>query len=95
MTVHFEAAAAENAWQRNYDEGVPRSLEPYPDLTLVDYLRQNAATAPNRTALLFKGARTTYAELERWSDRFASGLIRLGIASGDRVAIALPIACSS
>ena len=25
-----------------------------------DYLRQNAATAPNRTALLFKGARTTY-----------------------------------
>jgi long-chain acyl-CoA synthetase len=90
MTVHFEAAAAENAWHRNYDEGVPRSLEPYPDLTLLDYLRQNAATAPNRTALLFKGARISYAELERWSDRFASSLIRFGVASGDRVAIALP-----
>ena len=89
MTVHFEAAA-EDAWHRNYDDGVPRSLEPYPDLTLLDYLRQNAASAPNRTALLFKGARISYAELERWSDRFASSLIRFGVESGDRVAIALP-----
>ena len=90
MTLHFEAAASENAWHRNYDEGVPRSLEPYPDLTLLDYLRQNAATAPDRTALLFKGARISYAELERWSDRFASSLVRLGVQRGDRVAIALP-----
>ncbi|HEY0241123.1 MAG TPA: AMP-binding protein [Gemmatimonadaceae bacterium] len=90
MTLHFEAAASENAWHRNYDEGVPRSLEPYPDLTLLDYLRQNAATAPDRTALLFKGARISYAALERWSDRFASSLERLGVQRGDRVAIALP-----
>ena len=90
MTLHFEAAASENAWHRNYDEGVPRSLEPYPDLTLLDYLRQNAATAPDRSALLFKGARISYGELERWSDRFASSLIRLGVERGDRVAIALP-----
>lgn len=90
MTVHFEAAASEKAWHRNYDEGVPRSLEPYPDLTLLDYLRQNTAVAPNSVALLFKGARISYAELERWSDRFASGLIRSGVVRGDRVAIALP-----
>ena len=90
MTVHFETTAEETAWHRNYDEGVPRSLEPYPDLTLVDYLRQNAASAPDRPALLFKGARTTYSELERWSDRFASGLIHHGLQRGDRVAIALP-----
>lgn len=89
MTVHFEAAA-EKAWHRNYDSGVPRSLEPYPDLTLLDYLRQNAASAPNSPALLFKGARITYSELERWSDRFASSLIRFGVGRGDRVAIALP-----
>ena len=90
MTVHFETTAEETAWHRNYDEGVPRSLEPYPDLTLVDYLRQNAASAPDRPALLFKGARTTYSDLERSSDRFASGLIRHGLQRGDRVAIALP-----
>ena len=89
MTAHFETAA-EPAWHQNYDDGVPRSLEPYPDLTLLDFLRQNAAIAPNATALLFKGAQISYAELEKWSDRFASSLARFGVAHGDRVAIALP-----
>jgi long-chain acyl-CoA synthetase len=83
-------AWSEAAWRRNYDEGVPRTLAPYPDLTLLDYLRQNAAQWPGRPALFFKGATTTYDELERASDRFASGLIALGTERGDRVAIALP-----
>lgn len=83
-------APAEAAWRRNYDEGVPRTLAPYPDLTLLDYLRQNAAAAPNHNALLFKGARITYADLETWSDRFASELVRIGVKPQDRVAIALP-----
>jgi long-chain acyl-CoA synthetase len=81
---------SEAAWRRNYDEGVPRTLAPYPELTLLDYLRQNAAQWPDRPALFFKGATTTYDELERASDKFASGLIELGIERGDRVAIALP-----
>src|SRR5687767_2487454 len=77
-------------WHRNYDEGVARTLVPYPDRTLLDYLRETAASWPDRPALLFKGATTSYSELERRSDRFASGLISLGIKRGDRVAIALP-----
>ncbi len=77
-------------WHRNYDEGVATTLAPYPDKTLLDYLRETAATWPDRPALLFKGATTSYAELERRSDRFASGLISLGVKRGDRVAIALP-----
>ena len=80
----------EPLWFRNYDDGVPRTLAPYPDLTLLDYLRQNAASWPDRPALLFKGATISYDALEKWSDRFAAGLIRLGIEKGDRVAIALP-----
>jgi long-chain acyl-CoA synthetase len=83
-------SAGEEAWRRNYDEGVPRTLEPYPELTLVDYLRQNAAAAPKHTAILFKRARLSYADLERETDRFASSLVRLGVKRGDRVAIALP-----
>jgi len=83
-------SAGEAAWRRNYDEGVPRTLAPYPELTLVDYLRQNAATASKHTAILFKGARINYADLERETDRFASTLVRLGVKRGDRVAIALP-----
>lgn len=80
----------EPAWFRNYDEGIPRTLAPYPDLTLLDYLRQNAASSPRHPALLFKGATIDYAELEKSSDRCAAGLIALGIDKGDRVAIALP-----
>ncbi len=77
-------------WHRNYDDGVATTLAPYPDRTLLDYLRETAATWPDRTALLFKGAKTSYAELERRSDRFSSGLVSLGVSRGDRVAIALP-----
>ena len=80
----------EPAWFRNYDKGVPRTLEPYPDLTLLDYLRQNAASAPNHPALFFKGATISYDKLEKTSDRFAAGLIALGVERGDRIAIGLP-----
>jgi long-chain acyl-CoA synthetase len=80
----------EAEWRRNYDEGVPRTLEPYPEMTLVDYLRQNASIAPDHPAILFKGARLTYSDLERESDRFASALVKLGVKRGDRVSIALP-----
>ena len=81
---------AEAAWRRSYDEGVPRTLAPYPELTLLDYLRQNAAEWPGRPALFFKGATITYDGLERASDKFAAGLASLGITAGDRVGIALP-----
>jgi len=80
----------EPAWFRNYDEGVPRTLEPYPDLTLLDYLRQNAASSPSHPALFFKGATISYGMLEKSSDRFAAGLIGLRVERGDRIAIALP-----
>jgi long-chain acyl-CoA synthetase len=90
MTIPASETSGEAAWHRNYDEGVPRTLVPYPNLTLLDYLRQNAASWPDRTALLFKGASISYERLEKESDRFATGLAKLGVARGDRVAIALP-----
>ncbi|HXV15260.1 MAG TPA: AMP-binding protein, partial [Gemmatimonadaceae bacterium] len=90
MTIPASETSGEAAWHRNYDEGVPRTLAPYPNLTLLDYLRQNAASWPDRIALLFKGASISYARLEKESDRFATGLAKLGVERGDRVAIALP-----
>jgi long-chain acyl-CoA synthetase len=90
MTIPASETSGEAAWHRNYDEGVPRTLAPYPNLTLLDYLRQNAASWPDRIALLFKGASISYARLEKESDRFAAGLAKLGVERGDRVAIALP-----
>ena len=54
-------------WLAHYDADVPASLKPYPDVTLVDLLRDLAADHGGRTAVLFKGSRLTYAQLERAS----------------------------
>ena len=77
-------------WLRHYDEGVPHSLQPYPQKTLVDFVSESARERPGHPALLFKGAMITYGELERLSDRFASALVHLGVKKGDRVALLLP-----
>lgn len=77
-------------WHSGYDEGVPATLEPYPDRTLLDFLRESAQKWPDRPALLFKGATIGYATLHRESDRFAGALASLGVKSGDCVAICLP-----
>ena len=77
-------------WLSGYDEGVPHTLAPYPDRTLLDYLSESAANWPDRPALLFKGATISYRDLHRLSDRFASALVDLGVKRGDRVALCLP-----
>ena len=77
-------------WLSHYDPGVPQSLAPYPERTLVDYLAETAREHPERPALLFKGRTIGYGELERESDRFAAALAAIGITPGDRVAICLP-----
>ena len=78
------------SWLKHYDRGVPDSLQPYPQKTLLDLVSETAQTHPGHPALLFKGARISYGELERWSDHFASALVHLGVKKGDRVALLLP-----
>jgi long-chain acyl-CoA synthetase len=77
-------------WLSHYDPGVPASLEPYPDRTLLDYVADWAREVPNAPAFLFKGATMTYAELETLSNAFAAALSGLGVRRGDRVALLLP-----
>ena len=77
-------------WLQHYDSDVRPSLAPYPDKTLIDYLDQLAAKHSSNTALLFKGAKTTYGELDALSNAFAASLAALGVRKGDRVALVLP-----
>jgi long-chain acyl-CoA synthetase len=77
-------------WLQGYDEGVPTSLEPYPERTLLDYLSESARNWPDRPALLFKGASISYSQLEQESDSLAAGLVEIGVKRGDRVALCLP-----
>ncbi len=77
-------------WTRHYDAGVPETLAPYPERTLVDYVRDHAASRPHAPAVLFKGASLSWADLDSLSDRCASAFVDLGVKRGDRVALVLP-----
>jgi long-chain acyl-CoA synthetase len=77
-------------WLKGYDEGVPTTLQPYPDRTLLDYLSDSARTWPDRSALLFKGSRISYRQLEEESDSLAAALVAIGVKPGERVALCLP-----
>jgi long-chain acyl-CoA synthetase len=77
-------------WLARYDAGVPQTLGPYPNRTLLDYVADAARERPEHPALLFKGATVTCGELESLSDACASAFAGLGIGRGDRVALLLP-----
>src|SRR5574341_1849234 len=89
---------ADRPWIKKYDPGVPRTLEPYPQIALHQLLAKAAREYPERTALITSvklpgGRRTsefTYGQLDRASSALAAGLAALGLKKGDRVAIILP-----
>jgi long-chain acyl-CoA synthetase len=77
-------------WLQHYDTGIPETLEPYPARTLVDVVRETAAARPRHPALLFKGRRVTYGELDRDSTALAAYFAAEGVRKGDRVGLVLP-----
>jgi long-chain acyl-CoA synthetase len=81
---------AEYRWLKNYDAGVPHSLEPYPQKTLIDYADEAAKERPAATMLIFKKRRISYAEVQKASDGLAAALSSKGIGKGDRVALIMP-----
>ena len=78
------------SWIANYDVGMPATLAPYPDETLLDVIRQRAAERPGAAALRFEGAVTSYGDLLRQAEAFGRALARRGVQPGDRVALVLP-----
>jgi long-chain acyl-CoA synthetase len=77
-------------WLEHYDEGVPHTLQPYPERTLLDVVSDTARQRPDHPALLFQGTRLSYGEVEQLSDAFAAALVAQGVKKGDRVALLLP-----
>ena len=80
----------DRTWTSRYDAGVPATLVPYPQRTLVDYLDDAARESADAPALLFKGRTISHGELGTLSDAVAAHLAALGVRKGDRVAICLP-----
>jgi long-chain acyl-CoA synthetase len=80
----------EYPWLKNYDKGVPPTLSPYPQKTMIDFVDESAVAKPYRAMLYFKGAKVLYADFIRQSDALAAGLVAQGVQKGDRVAMLLP-----
>jgi long-chain acyl-CoA synthetase len=76
-------------WLRFYPEGIPATME-YPKVPLQNFLKDSASKHPNKRAISFQGKEISYKELDDLSNRFANGLLSLGVKKGDRVAIILP-----
>lgn len=54
-----------------------------------EWLRFSAKRVPQKTALVADNKRLSYAELDNESDRFAQGLMKIGVQRHDRVAVYL------
>jgi long-chain acyl-CoA synthetase len=77
-------------WRAHYDPGVPHSLAPYPDKTLLDVFAETVRERPAHPVLFFKGHPLAALALDRLSDSFAAALVALGVKKGDRVGVVLP-----
>ncbi len=77
-------------WLKNYDEGVPHSLAPYPEITLLDIVREAAGGRPDYPALFFKGSPVSISQLDRSSNALGAALFAMGIKKGDRIGLVMP-----
>ncbi len=87
---------ADGPWLARYPEGVPRSLEPFPEKSLYSILEEAAARHPNAPAIAFwlpgapMGKKLSYASLVKQVDQFSRVLTHLGVRRSDRVGVVLP-----
>ena len=81
--------ADDRPWLAAYPEGVPADIAE-PTRALTANLDGAVARFPDRVALDFLGATTTYAQLGDRVARAAEALRRIGVRPGDRVALILP-----
>ncbi|GAB7052814.1 long-chain-fatty-acid--CoA ligase [Catenuloplanes indicus JCM 9534] len=81
--------ADDRPWLAAYPEGVPADIT-VPETPLTANLDAAVARFPDRVALDFLGAATTYRQLGDQVARAAGALYELGVRAGDRVALVLP-----
>lgn len=76
-------------WHNNYDPGVPEGFD-VPDQSIHSLLEKTAQKYPNHTAIIFKGRKISYAELNKLSDAVAASLAANGFKKGDRAVVYMP-----
>lgn len=79
----------ERPWLKHVVEGNPKEID-IPIISLTQLLDESIEKYPNHIAMTFYGKTYTYRELEESIKKAASGLSKLGVKKGDKVAIMLP-----
>jgi len=79
-------ASAAPRHYRFWPARLPKSIT-VPQTSLWDNLHTSARRFPDKTAMVFFGRQTTYAQLQAQAERFAAYLARLGVRAGDRVVL--------
>jgi long-chain acyl-CoA synthetase len=77
---------AEKPWLKSYEDVVPETVE-IPDQPLHHFLEDSARKYPQKTAVIFKGRKINYKELNELSDAVAAALISNGFKKDDRAVI--------
>lgn len=75
----------EYIWFKSYDPGVPHTLQPYPDITVLDVLADCLKQRPEYPLVIFQGREVSYREVEEHSNALAKALMTGGVKKGDRV----------
>lgn len=78
---------ADYPWYKHYDEGVPHTLEPYPQLRTFDLLDDVVNLNPDHPMLIFQHKRLSWKTVSELSDQMAAALVAKGVKKGDRVAL--------
>jgi len=82
--------ADDDRGRAHYDAGVPHTLAPYPERTLLDFLDDAVRETPDAVALWFKGRTISWRALDAAANECAAGFEAAGIGRGDRIALVLP-----
>jgi long-chain acyl-CoA synthetase len=75
----------EYMWYKSYDPGVPHTLQPYPNITVLDSLANCLEQRPDYPLAIFQGRQVSYTEIEEHSNALANALVSNGVKQGDRV----------
>jgi long-chain acyl-CoA synthetase len=84
-----EGCIMEKIWNKHVVEGNPKEID-IPEISLTQLFNESVEKYYDHTAITFYGKTYTYGQLDQAIKIVASGLSKVGIQKGDRVALMLP-----
>jgi long-chain acyl-CoA synthetase len=80
----------EQFWRKSYDAGLEDVDPKRWETSYVDVIKPAFEKFPDKTAFSYFGVEVTFAQLDKYSNKFANMLIQNGLKKGDVVGINLP-----